>query len=213
MEEIKDKLKIIRDVLDRLYPHTSCFLKFNNDYELLFAVILSAQALDSSVNKVTPILFEKYPSLESLTDADIEEVINIIKPVGLCNNKGKNIVKTARVLHETYNDILPRDMLTLRTLPGVGYKTAGVVLAELYNYPIIPVDTHIFRVMNRVLFETAISDADSMSKVLTNNFEFDNHINFHRQVILFGRNICTAKKPKCLECPLNSYCHYINKVK
>jgi len=203
----RKELETISKKLAELYPQTACFLHFNKDYELLIAVILSAQSLDSSVNRVTPVLFKNYPSLEKLSKADPMDVQNIIKTVGLSKTKSRNIVKTSAILHEKYNDKLPIDRDELQTLPGVGYKTSGVVLAELYHHPIIPVDTHIFRVINR-LGTVKENSADKMSKILTDIYPLKDHIEFHRRVILLGRNICHPKNPSCSDCPLKEHCEY-----
>ncbi len=203
-----ERINILDKILEELYPNTKCFLSYEKDYELLIAVILSAQALDKSVNKVTPVLFNKYKTLEELSNADLNDVIEIIKPVGLAKNKATNIIKTARILSEEYNNTIPKNFDELQKLPGVGYKTAGVVMAELYDFHIIPVDTHIFRVSNRIIFNNKYNNADKISKELTNYYSGKSYIDFHRRIILFGRNICSSRSPKCSSCPFTNICYH-----
>lgn len=201
----KQRLSFIDEELTKLYPTTECFLHYTKDYELLLAVLLSAQTTDIAVNKVTKVLFSAYPTLEDFSKADIDDIKSIISSIGLMNNKAKAIIETSKILHEKYHDQLPRSIDELMELPGVGFKTASVVLAELYDFPLIPVDTHIFRIINRLrVFEDNMFSADSMSKELNRNYGGASSIGFHRKLILFGRNICTAKNPKCDLCPFRT---------
>lgn len=205
MKKINQKLALIDEELTKLYPTTECFLHYKQNYELLFAVLLSAQTTDTAVNKVTPVLFSRYPSLKKLAEAEVDDIKLIISTIGLMNNKAKAVIETARILHTEYHDELPRSVEELVKLPGVGFKTASVVLAELYNYPLIPVDTHIFRIINRLdVFEGNRYTADNMSKELNRNYGGASSVGFHRKLILFGRGICTAKKPKCDICPFRN---------
>lgn len=198
-----EKLKLVQLELDNLYGETKCFLNYSKDYELLFAIMLSAQTTDKSVNNVTSILFEKYKSLEEFSKADINELITYLMPLGLAKNKAKHLLKTANILHNDFNDIIPKNREELIKLPGIGYKTATVFLAELYNYPSIPVDTHIKRVISKLNIFPKISVPTKISQNLDKFYKENNHINFHRQLILFGRNICTARNPKCNICPFS----------
>lgn len=201
----KQRLSFIDEELTKLYPTTECFLHYTRDYELLLAVLLSAQTTDIAVNKVTKVLFSAYPTLEDLAKADIDDIKSIISSIGLMNNKAKAIIETSKILHEKYHGQLPRSIDELMELPGVGFKTASVVLAELYDFPLIPVDTHIFRIINRLrVFEDNMFSADNMSKELNRNYGGSSSIGFHRKLILFGRNICTAKNPKCDLCPFRT---------
>ena len=183
----KEKLYNLKEYLDTLYPNTKCFLNHQNDYQLLFAVIMSAQSQDRVVNSVTPTLFTKYPSLESLANADLNSVIDIIKIVGLAPTKAKNIIKSAQILIERFNGIVPKDREDLMSLPGVGYKTASVVRGELFNLNEFPVDTHVNRVMLRLNIASKNDSPKDLEQKLVKLYSGDNMIHFHRQVITFGR--------------------------
>lgn len=199
----KEKVKILSQYLDDLYPVTECFLNSQNDYEFLIAVLLSAQATDQSVNSVTPNLFKRYPDLESLASADPSDIYELIKSVGLGKSKSKNIVNLSKMLVEKFNKQVPVERAQLESLPGVGHKTAAVFLAEKKSGPFIPVDTHIKRVSTRLGIAKKTDSADKIEDILEKSYQGDNHINFHRQIILFGRNMCMAnKKRKCQECKL-----------
>ena len=147
---MKKNTLLIEEYLDELFLNPKCELNYNKDYELLIAVMLSAQTTDKGVNKVTSILFNKYDSLEKLSNANIEDIKEIIKPIGNFNKKSKNIIEIAKILLDKFNGIVPKTHENLEILPGVGRKTANVVLGELYNIPTFPVDTHITRVANRL---------------------------------------------------------------
>ena len=199
----KEKLYNLKEYLDTLYPNTKCFLNHQNDYQLLFAVIMSAQSQDRVVNSVTPTLFTKYPSLESLANADLNSVIDIIKIVGLAPTKAKNIIKSAQILIERFNGIVPKDREDLMSLPGVGYKTASVVRGELFNLNEFPVDTHVNRVMLRLNIASKNDSPKDLKQKLVKLYSGDNMIHFHRQVITFGREICIAgKNCHCDKCQL-----------
>ncbi len=200
------------DILQSLYPETSCFLHYQAEYQLLFAVILSAQTTDIKVNQVTPVLFERYPDLVSLSNADVNDIKEIIKTLGLANSKAGYVKKTARILVEKYDGQVPKDRDELMSLPGVGYKTSGVVLAELYNYPYIPVDTHVKRVSQRIGLVPEGTNPDDTEKMLEKGFEGKTSIQIHRQLILFGRNICVAQKPKCKNCPMKTFCRFCETI-
>lgn len=202
----KQKIVEIKSFLDKLYPTTETFLKASNDFQFLVCVILSAQAQDKVVNKVTPKLFEKYISIKDLSLANYEDVLKIIYLVGLGPSKAKNIINLAKKLVLDYQCKVPYDLKELETLPGVGHKTATVFLAEKNNGKYIPVDTHIFRICTRLGIVKKDSTPLKLQSVLEKNYTGVDYINFHRQLILFGRNICLAnKKRKCQLCPF-SFC-------
>ena len=205
MQVSKDKLNKILDVLYKTYPNAICQLDHNNAFELLIAVSLSAQTTDKSVNKVTPFLFEKYPTPELLSRADIKDVEEILRPIGMFHNKAKNIIGISKALFTEFNSEVPKDYDALITLPGVGRKTANVVLSVAFNIPRIAVDTHVFRVSNRI----GITDEKDVLKTeeeLMKRIPIDNWIRTHHTLIFHGRNICLAKNPKCDECPIKDLC-------
>jgi hypothetical protein len=199
--------------LEELYPETKTFLNFESDWQLLFAVILSAQATDVSVNEATAKLFVNFPKLEDYTQERREEIHACIKKVGLGKSKTEYLIKTAKILLEQYDGHVPTDRLELQKLPGVGYKTSGVVLAEYYNYPYIPVDTHVLRVTHRLGIVPESYDPTKTENKLEKIFDVPSFIHLHRQFILLGRNICTARSEKCEICPLRDVCRYFKKKK
>ena len=200
--------KYVYDNLDKLFPNAKCGLNYNNLFELLVSVVLSAQTTDVAVNKVTPTLFSLYSDAFKLAKAKEEDVKKIISPIGLSNSKAKNIVALSGELVERFNGAIPNTIADLESLPGVGHKTASVVMVEGYKIPAMPVDTHIYRIANRL----GISNSDNVKGVeedLKEFFDKSTWCHLHHLLIAFGRNICTAKKPKCDECPFSDIC--INK--
>lgn len=201
----KTKVKKILDILEETYPEADCALHHKNIYELIVAVVLSAQTTDVSVNKVTPGLFEKYPKVEDLAKAEPEEVQKYIKEIGLYKNKSKHIVGLARKLVEDYNGEVPGDFDSLVSLPGVGRKTANVVLSVGFGEQRIAVDTHVFRVSNRI---GLVHENNTLKteKALMEQIPKKRWSRTHHSLIFHGRNICTAPNPKCEECPLSKLC-------
>jgi endonuclease-3 len=196
----------IINYLDELFPNPKCELNYNKDYELLLAVMLSAQTTDKRVNMVTDILFKKYNSLEKLSKADIEDIIDIIKPIGTFNKKANNVINISKSLLEEKNGVVPNDRIYLENLPGVGRKTTNVVLANLYNENCIAVDTHVSRVSKRLGIVNINDDVLNIEKKL-NIFFPENKLNrLHHQLVLFGRYYCKAKSPLCENCKLKNIC-------
>jgi endonuclease III len=190
------------------YPNARTELEFGTPFELLIATILSAQATDVSVNAATPKLFQKYPTPAKMAKATPEEVEPFIRTIGLYRNKAKNIVATARALVEEFGSEVPNDFEAIQTLPGVGRKTANVVLSNAYGRPGIAVDTHVGRLARRLGF----SKNDNPDKVeidLEKLFPIDDWIFLHHALILHGRRVCDARKPKCEACELLEYCPQI----
>ena len=187
------------------YPDSTTELHYRNLYELLVAVMLSAQCTDKRVNLITPALFEKYPDIPSLANADLDEVKELIRTCSFFNNKAKNLIKMAQMVMEKYGGKIPLDEKELVKLPGVGQKTAHVVLIEYTGANLMAVDTHVFRVAHRL----GLSDAKTVEgteKDLVKKFKTDLH-RIHQAMVLFGRYICTAKNPKCdTECFLTDLC-------
>ena len=196
----------IIDYLDELFPNPRCELNYNKDYELLIAVMLSAQTTDKRVNMVTDILFKKYDSLEKLASADINDVINIIKPIGTFNKKASNIINISKRLIEDKNKVVVNDRTYLESLPGVGRKTVNVVLSNLYNEPLIAVDTHVSRVSKRLGIAKEKDDVLVVEKKLNKYFPKDKLNRLHHQLVLFGRYYCKAQKPMCDNCKLKEVC-------
>lgn len=196
------------EVLDRLraaYPEAGCALDHRAPYELLVAVTLSAQTTDVSVNKVTPVLFEKYPDVFAMAEADPADVEEIIRTIGLYKTKSKRIVEQAQALVEQYDGVVPDDQKKLQALPGVGQKTANVVMAEAFGHQRIAVDTHVFRVSNRI----GLADAGDVFKTeeqLKKAIPNDRWTEAHHTIIFHGRRCCSARAPKCDDCPLVDIC-------
>lgn len=204
-ESVSRALKI----LETMHPEAACALDHRDPFELIVAVALSAQTTDVSVNKVTPELFRRYPDPEFLAAADPEEVMEIIHTIGLYRNKSKNIIKLAGKLVSDFGGKVPSDFDSLVSLPGVGRKTANVVLAEGFGVPRIAVDTHVFRVANRIGL-TDEKDVDSTENMLMKRIPEDRWIRAHHLLIFHGRKCCSARKPSCSECGLDSICMHNN---
>ena len=197
--------------LDELFPNPKCELNYNNDYELLIAIVLSAQSTDKRVNTVTPIIFSKYNSLKTLKKARLKDLESIIRPVGSFRRKASYIKNIATILDETYNGVVPKDREVLTTLPGVGRKTANVFLSEFYNIPCIAVDTHVERVSKRLKIASKNDNVLKIEKKLEKYFEKEDWAKRHLQLVLFGRYFCKAIKPMCSTCKLKEICIEKNK--
>ena len=195
--------------LERLYPDAKPALNFRNPYELLVAVILSAQCTDVKVNAVTPALFDAYPDAYALAAADPLEVEGYIRTCGLYHNKAKNLVATGKALTKLYGGQVPADHEKLTQLPGVGRKTANVVMSCAFGADAIAVDTHVFRVSNRLGLADA-SDVLKTEKQLMQNIPRDKWSLAHHWIIFHGRRVCAARKPDCQGCTLSAWCEYAN---
>lgn len=200
------KAKII-EYLDSLIPNPKCELNYSKDYEFLIAVMLSAHAKDKMVNQVTAILFKKYPSISSLASANIDDVKEIIKPLGTYNVKASNIISIAKSLSESSNGKVLNDRNYLESLQGVGHKTTNVVLAELFNADTFAVDTHVSRISKRLNIANNNDDVLTIENKLLKYFKGYNINRLHHQLVLFGRYYCKAKKPSCVDCKLKKYCN------
>lgn len=191
-------------------PVAESELFYSTPYELVVAVILSAQCTDKRVNLVTPALFEKYPNAKSLAASTPEQVFKIIKSVTYPNNKSKHLVKMAQMLCDEFNGIIPETPEQLQKLPGVGRKTANVIASVIYNKPVIAVDTHVFRVSRRIGLTTGKTPL-AVENDLTKNISQEKRAIAHHWLILHGRYICIARKPKCEICGLFEFCRYYHK--
>lgn len=206
----KDRVNIVLDLLEAEYPEAECALNHKNVYELLVAVALSAQTTDVSVNKITPALFEKYPTPFELAKADEKDVIEIIKTIGMYKTKSKNIINMAKMLVENYNGQVPENDDELTKLPGVGRKTANVVMSVGFGHQRIAVDTHVFRVANRI---GIVDEKDVLNTelALMKRVPKDRWSKTHHSLIFHGRRCCTARNPNCDQCVLKDMCKKIIK--
>ncbi len=186
-------------------------LEYNSEFELLIAVILSAQATDVSVNQATPALFQVAPSPKAMLDLGEKKLVGFIKRIGLYKSKSANIIKTCKILVEEHNSAIPNTREELERLPGVGRKTAGVVLNVAFGKPEIPVDTHVFRVSNRLGLVKA-KNVDETEKQLLKNVPDWAKPKAHHLLILHGRHVCKARKPMCQDCCLNKLCEFKEKT-
>ena len=200
------KNKIIEDYLDYLFPNPKCELNYNNDYELLIAVVLSAQSTDKRVNTITPIIFKKYSTLKRLKEADLRDLEDIIRPVGSFRKKASYVKDIATILVDEYNGVVPRERELLMQFPGVGRKTINVFLSEYYNEPAIAVDTHVERVSKRLGIASKNDDVLKIEKKLMKFFKKEEWGRRHLQLVLFGRYHCKAIKPECSDCRLYDIC-------
>jgi len=198
----------ISNKLNELYPDAHCELNHSSDFELLIAVALSAQTTDVKVNKVTPILFKKYPDAYKLSKAKLEDVEKIIKSIGLYHNKALNIINLSKILVDKYNGEVLNNRLILESLPGVGRKTCNVILSNCFNEPAFAVDTHVSRVSKRLKIASKDDDTKTIEEKLMNYFPKKQWGKLHHQFIFFGRYMCKAIKPECDKCPFNKECTY-----
>jgi len=202
--------KTIYEEITRLYPNAGCELNYQKDYELLIAVMLSAQTTDESVNKVTDSLFTKYQSINDFATVDILDLQNDIRRIGLFRNKSRNIKAMAEIIVREYSGVVPATQEDLEGLPGVGRKTANVYLAEYRHIPRIAVDTHVSRVSIRLGFAQEGDTPEKIEKKLMKLYDESIWIDLHHKLIFFGRYYCKAKKPNCIECPILKYCQKPN---
>ena len=201
----------IFEVLSKNTPHPTTELNYQTPFQLLIAVILSAQATDKSVNKATLLLFNKASDAKQLAQMQLSDIESCIKTIGLYKTKAKNILATAKIIHVKFKGEVPHDRLLLEALPGVGRKTANVILNTIFNEPAIAVDTHIFRISNRINIapgENVLQVEKKLMKVTPKKFLKDTH----HLLILHGRYTCTARLPKCSSCVINDLCEYKKKI-
>ena len=192
--------------LNELFPNAGCELNYSNDYELLIAIILSAQCTDKRVNMVTKEMFSKYHTIYDIYNTPLEEIESDIKSVGLYKNKSKAIKEAIKIIVEQYNGIVPHDKKTLISLPGVGNKTANVFRAEYLKEPEIAVDTHVSRVAKRLGFAAQKDQVETIERKLRKAFDKSEYIKVHHLFIHFGRYFCKAINPLCDECKLKGKC-------
>ena len=203
-----NNINTILNYLDELIPNPKCELEYNKDYELLIAVMLSAQTTDKRVNQVTKELFKKYNTLDKLKDAELSDIQCYVKVLGNYTKKYKAVINIANTLYNKYDKKVPNNRTLLEELPMVGRKTTNVVLSELYGIPNIAVDTHVERVSKRLKLAKEKSNVLEVENALKRKVPKDKWIRFHHQMVLFGRYYCTAKSPKCNDCKLKDICKH-----
>jgi len=208
-----EKTELIQTYLDEILPDAKCSLDFHNPFECLCAVMLSAQTTDKSVNLVTPDLFKAFPDAFAMSSADAEEVEQLIHSIGLYRNKAKNLIGISKALVERFEGVVPQTKEELTSLPGVGIKTANVVLAECFNVPAMAVDTHLSRVSKRLALANDKDAPEVIEKKLERRFPKDKWIKLHHQMIWFGRIRCKAISPICEDCKLSGICKEFKKKK
>jgi endonuclease-3 len=205
----KERFRLLLSYFTQNFPEPETELRYSNPFELLVAVILSAQCTDKRVNIVTPPLFERFPDPESLAASTSEEVFSYIRSISYPNNKSKHLVAMARMLVENYGSDVPASIEELQKLPGVGRKTANVIASVIFNQPAMAVDTHVFRVSHRLgLVPSTATTPLAVEKILMKYVPNSLVPKAHHWLILHGRYICVARTPKCGECRLSSLCRY-----
>ncbi len=204
----KDRYQAFVEYFSDQQPEAETELKYSNPFELLIAVILSAQCTDKRINQITPKLFERYPSPQSLAESEVDEVFTYIRSVSYPNNKAKHLVGMAKILVNQFDSTVPEDIDDLQKMPGVGRKTANVIASVIYNAPAMAVDTHVFRVSNRLGLTTAAKTPLAVEKQLVKYLPQDKIHIAHHWLILHGRYVCVARNPKCEICAISHFCKY-----
>ncbi len=197
------------DILEEYYPGAICALHYGKPYELLIAVRLSAQCTDARVNIVTKTLFQKYPTLEAFANADLTELEQDVKPCGFYRTKAKSIIEMANRLIDVYDSRIPDTMEELLTLSGVGRKTANLILGDVYGQPAIVTDTHFIRITGR-LGLTDNKEPEKVERDLRPLIPPERSSDFCHRIVQFGRDVCTARKPKCFECRMRDFCRFFS---
>ncbi len=211
---LKNKYRYLIEYFEKNMPVAESELNFENPYQLIVAVILSAQCTDKRVNMTTPALFERYPDAETLSKATVEDIYELIKSISYPNNKSKNLLGMAKVLMSDFNGVVPDDVDKLQTLPGVGRKTANVVASVAFNKPAMAVDTHVFRVSARIGLTKNAKNPLETEKQLVKYIPENIIPKAHHWLILHGRYVCKARKPECDKCGISDVCEYfLTKVK
>ncbi len=204
----EERFKLFIDYFSKHQPNAQTELHYSTPYELLVAVILSAQCTDKRVNTITPALFNTFPSVEHLATAKAEDIFPYIKSISYPNNKAKSLAGMAQTVVNNFKSEIPSDIDELQTIPGVGRKTANVIASVIYNKPTMAVDTHVFRVSARIGLTTHAKNPLQTEKQLVKYIPEDKIPLAHHWLILHGRYVCIARKPKCMECKINFLCKY-----
>lgn len=201
----KEKVVAVVEALEKRYPNAICSLQYDDAFQLLIATRLSAQCTDKRVNLVTPALFSAFPTAEKMAVADLSEVENYIKSCGLYKTKAKDLIGIGKKISEQYGGIVPDSIEELTKLPGVGRKTANLVCGDIYNKPAVVTDTHFIRICNRLGFVSSTNPL-TVEKQMRALLPPEKSSDFCHRIVLFGRDICTARSPKCGECELQNIC-------
>lgn len=202
----------IIDWFDKNMPIAESELHYSNAFELLVAVVLSAQCTDKRVNQASPALFSSYPNAQAMAEASVEDILSHIKSISYPNNKAKHLQALSQMLIEDFDGLIPDTLEELQKLPGVGRKTANVMLAVYFAKPAMPVDTHVFRLAHRIgLVSAAAKTPFAVEKELSANIPEELLSKAHHWLILHGRYVCTARNPKCTSCGIKTWCKYISK--
>lgn len=208
----KERYKEFVDYFSTHNPEAKTELNYSNSFELLVAVILSAQCTDKRINQVTPALFERFPDAYTLAAASVDEVFTYIRSVSYPNNKSKHLVGMAKMLTEDFDNVIPEKISDLMKLPGVGRKTANVIASVVFDKPAMAVDTHVFRVADRIGLTTRAKTPLAAEKQLVKHLPKETIAVAHHWLILHGRYICVARSPKCDICPISYFCRYFEKT-
>lgn len=200
-----EKVNEIIEILKERYPAALCALHYAHDYELMIAVRLSAQCTDARVNLVTPTLFARFPTLDAFADAEVDEVAQYVRSCGFYRQKARDIVLACQMLREVYDRKLPNTMDELLKLPGVGRKTANLLLGDVYGQPAVVCDTHCIRISNRLGLARG-KEPEKVERQLRAILPPEESGDFCHRIVLFGREICTARAPHCDVCPLRAFC-------
>lgn len=208
--KIEERYKKVLDYFIKNKPNVQSELNYTNPFELLVAVILSAQCTDKRVNLMTPALFQRFPNVQEMANSSVEEIYSFIKSCSYPNNKAKNLFGMSKALLEKFNGEIPSDIEKMQELPGVGRKTANVIASIIYNKPAMAVDTHVFRVANRIGLTTNAKTPLEVEKQLIRHIPENLIPIAHHWLILHGRYVCIAQKPKCEECDIALFCKSFN---
>lgn len=211
--KLQERYDRIIEYFEAAMPQASSELHYEDPFQLLVAVILSAQCTDKRVNMVTPSLFAAYPDAGAMAAATVDEIYSLIKSVSYPNNKSRHLKGMAEKLESDFGGVVPSDVDQLQTLPGVGRKTANVVAAVYFNQSVMPVDTHVFRVSDRIGLTTGSKNPLQTEKILEKHIPKEKIPVAHHWLILHGRYVCTARNPHCQECGIKEWCRYFQKEK
>ena len=211
----KERMSEIVSRLEKIYPDATCALEYGGEpWRLMVMARLSAQCTDARVNEVCRILFEKFPTLDSLADAPITEIANIVRPCGLWQKKSENIKDECIILRNKFGGVVPSNMDDLLSLPGVGRKIANLLLGDIYGAPAVVTDTHCIRICGRLgMYDETLKDPYKVERVLVKLIAPEKQSDFCHRIVQFGRDVCTARSPQCASCPLSDLCTHNQKLK